>query len=319
MEGARVTIRERSHEDDPQIVEIFNANRPDRSPVSVEVYRHSLATIPEATGFRAMVAAHDGQVIALAEWNRRLYTVETDSYHLELTVHPAHWGNGVGSRLYDLALEDIRARGARRLFTYVREDRPAAIQFAVTRGFERTGFGNRSLRLDVQSATLHQSREAATRVRESGIRIVSLRELAPDEEMLRALCATDNASAASIPSSEEWVDMPFDEWRKYVLGGPGYDPDAFFIALDGERPVGLSSLELRPRNTASTGYTGVHPDYRRRGIASTLKLQIVEWAQEHGIEIIFTGNDVNNKPMLAINLALGFQLTVANVEMAKTM
>ena len=91
MEGARVTIRERSHEDDPQIVEIFNANRPDRSPVSVEVYRHSLATTPEAAGFRAMVAAHDGQVIALAEWNRRLYTVETDSYHLELTVHPAHW------------------------------------------------------------------------------------------------------------------------------------------------------------------------------------------------------------------------------------
>jgi GNAT superfamily N-acetyltransferase len=318
MNGDPFTIRERAPEDDPQIVEIFRANGPDRSPPSVEVYRHNLDSIPAQAGFRAMVAERTGQVIAVAEWNRRLYSAEPDSYHLDLTVHPAHWGHGVGSGLYDLALEDIRGRGARRLVTNVREDRPTAIQFAINRGFEQTGFGNRGLRLDVQSATLERSREAATRVRESGIRIVSLTEFAPDEAMLRALCATDNASAASIPSSEEWVDMPFDEWKRYVLGSPGYDPDAFFVALDGERPVGLSFLELRPRNTATTGYTGVHPEYHRRGIARALKLHVVQWAQERGIKAIFTGNDVNNKPMLAINLELGFQPTVTNVEMAKT-
>lgn len=156
-------------------------------------------------------------------------------------------------------------------------------------------------------------------MQESGITIVSLPELNPKETMLRALCDVDNASASTTPSAEEWKPMPFEEWRRYVLEGPGFTPDAFFVALDGDRPVGLAFLERRAGGYADNGYTGVHPDYQGRGIARALKLRTVEWAQAHDIEYIATGNDVNNKPMLAINVDLGYEPLPATIEFVKAL
>ncbi len=46
--------------------------------------------------------------------------------------------------------------------------------------------------------------------------------------------------------------------------------------------------------------------YRRRGIATALKLRTIDYAQQHGARSITTGNEENN-PMYQINLALGFQ------------
>jgi GNAT superfamily N-acetyltransferase len=59
-----------------------------------------------------------------------------------------------------------------------------------------------------------------------------------------------------------------------------------------------------------TGFTGVLPTYRRRGIATALKVRALTYARglltstgEH--PLVRTGNEENN-PMLQINLCLGF-------------
>src|SRR5947209_1042667 len=121
MNGAPFTIRERAQEDDLQIVEIFTANNPDRPPSTVEGYRHNLATIPPESGLRVVVAHRAGQVIGSSGWNKRLYSTVEESYRLNLSVHPATWDQGVGSSLYRLSMDDMQARGARRVFADVRE------------------------------------------------------------------------------------------------------------------------------------------------------------------------------------------------------
>jgi GNAT superfamily N-acetyltransferase len=78
--------------------------------------------------------------------------------------------------------------------------------------------------------------------------------------------------------------------------------------LDNGRYVGQSDLanENQDREHLGTGYTGVHPDYRRRGIATVLKARCIQCAQELGVKTIATGNDSAN-PMYQLNLQLGFK------------
>jgi GNAT superfamily N-acetyltransferase len=312
-------IRPRTPDDDEDINSILHAINHDRPRRTVEEYRFNLSAIPANARPEARVAEIAGRVVGIVDWQRRLYTTDAGAHTCAVAVDPSRWGHGIGTALYDVAIADLHARGARKVYARVRSDLPSALQFAVHRGFEQTGFGDNRSRLAVRDANLDRCRDAAVRVEESGIRILSITELNPDEAMLQAICDTDNASAATTPSSEEWSPTPFEEWKKYVTDGPFYQPDAFFVALDGDRPAGVAWLEMRTGGYADNGYTGVHPDYQGRGIARALKLRTVQWAQSNGVTYIGTGNDPNNGPMLAINGDLGYQPLPAMLEMVKTL
>jgi len=62
-----------------------------------------------------------------------------------------------------------------------------------------------------------------------------------------------------------------------------------------------------------TGLTGVDRQYRRRGLATALKCQVIEVAQRLGARRILTSNEENN-PMFQLNLRLGFEAQPAEVD-----
>ena len=86
-------------------------------------------------------------------------------------------------------------------------------------------------------------------------------------------------------------------------------PDAYFIAVDRDRLVGVSILMSDPldKSHLNTDDTGVHRDYRRRRIALALKLHGMAYAKSHGYTTIRTLNESTNQRMLKINERLGFE------------
>ena len=82
----------------------------------------------------------------------------------------------------------------------------------------------------------------------------------------------------------------------------------FFVALDGERYVGMSNLWKSQADPSElyTGLTGVSRSHRRRGIALALKLRAIDYARRNGVRRLKTWNESNNRAMLSINEALGF-------------
>ncbi len=311
-----ITIRPSGQNDYAAIADIANALNPDRPPLTVERYRAAIRSQPPEASAQSFVAQVGGQVVGHLWLNRLLYVPNPHSWYVELDIHPAVQGRGVGSQLFQFALDHLMEHHAASVRAYLCEDHPIARAFAVHRGFRETGFADRPSRLEVRSARTELSRIAAERVRHEGIRIATLDELGETEEVLRRIHALVTETAADMPASEERTAMPYEEWRR-VRVEEGERPDMVWVALDGERIVGIAPLVPRPGRSAFNHFTGVARSHRGRGIARALKHHQIEWARQHGVEYLFTENDVSNAPMLRINTDMGYRALSANVEVIK--
>jgi mycothiol synthase len=314
-----LVLRPRLPEDDERVVEISNAIHVDRPPQTVHRMRFYNDLEPPEAFFEMHVAEMDGHAVGYAEWSRDVYIEEPDVYWGTIEIESGYRGRGVGRALYGLMLESIGARGAKRVQGYIREDLPQARAFFDSRGFQPTGRVDRASRLDVEAAELDGCRQGFQKATSSGLRLATLRELgADDESVLRAVYAVDEEASRDMPRSTTFTSVPYEKWLEY-LNGPGYSPDCFFLAMDGDQPAGLAFLHLMDEGTgvAYNGFTGVGRAYRGRGIARALKLMTVEWARSHGMKFIYTDNDFENRPMLAINIEMGYVPTCAQTEMAK--
>lgn len=104
-----------------------------------------------------------------------------------------------------------------------------------------------------------------------------------------------------------WLEMP------YVL------PDALFIAKQGDEYVGVSDVsrfEAMPGGLTQ-GFTGVRREYRRRGLATALKVAGIVYAQSHGYQIIQTFNKPEQSAIRELNEKLGFEMMFENVTLER--
>ena len=111
-----------------------------------------------------------------------------------------------------------------------------------------------------------------------------------------------------------WPEHAFEELRQ-ELGETLACPDAaFFLAFDGETPVGFAQCQLRRdyvEGTESTpvGYLEgifVAKGYRRQGIARTLLRAGENWSKEQGCSEFASDCELTNTESLMFHLKLGF-------------
>lgn len=308
---------EKADSDYESVVAIVNANYAD-SPISLSEFRFRDDTWDAKYLHKRLVAERAGQIVGFATFGQPSWSFREGKFFFEILVYPEWRGEGVAEQLLDAVMAKLDEHEPTYMTSELREDQGYVVDLLLSRGYEAVMRFPVS-ELAVQSFDAERFAESGDRVRESGIRIDSLGTIAAEDPAWKQkLYDLEWEILQDVPFPEPLTKKPFDEWHSRVLEDPNFLIEAQIIAMDGDQYVGMSGLwgsEADPKKLY-TGLTGVLRPYRRRGIATVLKVEGIKFAQAKGIKVIDTDNEENN-PMLDLNKQLGYTEKPAYVSYEK--
>ena len=295
---------------------IWTANWPEY-PKTAEMYRYAAETRDPMSPFGRLVAAGDGGVVATGYFREEADSAATGKFLVYVQVRPDRQGEGIGRCLFDGILGHLDAHEPKILQSFTREDHEVGTAFLEKRGF-RISMKEQDSELDLASFEPATFAGVVKKVRESGIEIVPASELLKrDPDWMKKTWELHGEIIPDVPDDDVLTNEPFSEFER-SFKHPDFIPEGYFLALDGGRYVGMSSVLYRGVKKAEfyTRLTGVVRSHRRRGIATALKVRAHEFAKEWGAKVIVTDNEENN-PMYDLNVQLGFVPTKAWLQFRK--
>jgi GNAT superfamily N-acetyltransferase len=316
--GLRIRDFTRSEADYAAALAIDNACFPEY-PGTVEEMKHGDASRSAKIKHRRLVAERDGVMLGVGNYGQFEGMYHPRKFSLGIFVHPDHQGSGVGRALYGALLQALAPFEPISLRANVREDQARTLRFLGDRGFDEDMRSWES-RLDVPSFDPAPFAGAMERARQAGITFATMAELqARDPGHRQRLYELDIAAGMDEPHPEPITPVARESYDNWVFEAPNYLPEGNFIAIDGDRYVGMSTLRtsLADPSELYVGFTGVLREYRGKGIAMALKLLAIDYARQRGVKTIKTWNASINRPMLRINEALGFTKQPAWVSFVK--
>ena len=280
-------------------------------PWSLKEMRHEDETWDHTRFFKRRWVAVDGEsVVGGVHLNHRPWRFHADRYAFDIWVVPERRRCGHGTALYDTALATLRERNALAATAGAKESMADGVEFLRKRGWVEVKRDWES-RLHVGAFDPAPFATAPERIAGQAIRITTYAdELARDPETPRKAHELGEECRQDVPSLDAATPESFEDFQRRWIEHPAFLADAYFIAVgpDG-RWLGMSNLErsIDDPTFLWQGLTGVRREARGNGIAMALKLRTIDYARARGIDHIKTWNDTTNRPMLAINEALGFE------------
>jgi Predicted acetyltransferase len=264
-------------------------------------------------------AERDGRVVGSGSYGQSSGMYHPRKFYVEVNVLPEYRGQGVGTVLYRHVLEALEPFDPIELHTDAREDDAPRLRYLARAGFTEKMRESESV-IDVTAFDPADFREDVAKVEAQGIMVRPFSELdAEDPGARRKLHDLHWAVVQDIPHPDAITQVPFDVWVKR-FESPNFLPEGNIVALDGDRYVGTSVLyRSSDPDLLDTGMTGVRREYRKRGIATAMKVRALAYARQYGVSKVRTCNEQNNKGMLGINYRLGFKPTPAWIMMHKVL
>ena len=277
-------------------------------PNTVQEWKHRDGSREPGALFSRFLAEVDGFVVGAGlccePWRSRV----PGKYQVSCNVHPEYRRQGIGAALYEQLMELLAEHEATRIVARTREDQADGLRFLAKRGFQRVMRSPIS-HLDVGAFDVDRFAELMLRVAQRDIRIWPLARLAAlDPQWKQKLWALTRELYLDLPSHDSLAEQTLEQFEERSLRAPGFHAEAHFVALDGDRWVGTSSLWVpqgKPEKLY-TGLTGVVRSHRRLGLATAMKVRGIAFARQIGASTIQTDNQENN-PMYRLNLQLGFE------------
>src|SRR5919106_4630571 len=215
-------------------------------------------------------------------------------------VAPEQRGAGTGDRLLAAIATWVAERGVAELEGPVQEDDDGSLEWTRRRGYVEVGRNSR-LVLDLTPIDPPEPDPP------DGIEIVPWAER---PELAQGIYEVAREAVPDIPGEEDDDIGTLEEWLARDMQGASDDPNAVFVAREGDRVVGYAKLSLSPDapDRAFHDLTGVRRSHRGRGIASALKRTQIAWAKRAGYDALQTSNEVRNEPIRHLKEKHGYVL-----------
>ncbi len=304
---------------------------PDRPPDTMEHFRARLATGTKDRFPHLFVATMDARVVGCGQVYKPTWVGIQDCMTYDFMLYPNLEDLTVGEQAIHSLVETYvlnRMEGLEVgvLSLKVRDDRPTRVDWLEANGYVCLQSELNSA-LDVQGFDFAPWAGRIQAAEEAGIVFHNLPSLMQDDPKWRSKL------------HRAWMDVDADVPRPYgppsmteaefdnMLRKSGASPDTWMVAVDhteanaagGFGPyAAFTAANRMPGNPTvwDIRLTGVRRAWRRRGLATALKLKSIEQAHREGATKIVTGNEASN-PMLAINRGLGFVPTVTILQYEK--
>lgn len=314
--ASQATIRPFRADDYEGLVEVFNRADND-DPISAELLRHFDETRDPRCKQQRLVIEQQGRLVAAGEYDQNPGMYHPQKFKLNIAVLPESRRQGLGTALYDGLLADLSQHQPVTLRGRLRAGNQPALTFVSKRGFEEEKRDWES-RLEIASFDLSRFAGAVEGLELEGVVIKSLRNLERDPDMPRKFYALFSEVRQDVPRVEPATAISFENFYNWTFKAPDFIPEGSFVALDGDRYIGMSQLWKGDDSPdVFTGLTAVKRAYRGRKIALALKLRGIAFAQRIGAPVMRTDNDSLNMAMLRINDKLGFVRQPALINLVK--
>jgi GNAT superfamily N-acetyltransferase len=291
------------------------------SPNTMQSFKHNDNVRNPKHYFHRIMMQRGDDVIGYGGIMERFWDKVENTYVWFFYCKPEEAYTPLVSQFYEMALTRIERECGQIDIIYhdSREDRVEQVAFLEGQGYVLDNRYPRS-ELDLTAFDFAPYAGLGARMDSLGLTIKSGAELTiSDPDYQRKLYDLDWILEQDEPSEGEWIQQPFDEYVKSTFGHPEYNPESWFIAVDPEgNYAGISMLfadQFFPEKM-HTGWTGVDRPYRRKGVATAMKIKAFEYARAHGIKRIQTDNHETNH-MYQINLQFGFSPLPAYLDYKK--
>jgi len=220
-------------------------------------------------------------------------------------VDPDLRGKGIGSALWDRLMEDLKENGATRLVSDVLDNDTQSLVFSQHRGF---AIDQHFFNFELDLTTFDEFRYLPdiAILEASGIRFCALADFPDTQETRHKLY--DLNTSDMLENSETSTPWTFSIFEKSVFQAPWFRREGQLLAIDDDQWIGMAAVGLLPEtHSAYNEYTGVLPPYRRRKIATSLKVLAARYAHQNGAQRLLTDSNLRNAPILAINRKMGYK------------
>jgi RNA polymerase sigma factor (sigma-70 family) len=294
----------------PRVSAIASARAPNDVP-GYELWVNRRQKFDESRYFRRQYVVENERSKQIIAYGAVEQTIYLPKYRLLVLMDPQWLKLGVGDLFLDRLMDDLIEAKAVTVSCRQYGSEIELVELLKGRGFEEIS-RVLDLRLSVARADVSELPSLLDRLEEQGISISTFaEERARDTrcveklyELTTLLYQDDPGRGPLTPPGYNarealmWLEMP------YVL------PDAYFIAKHGDGYVGVSDVSLFEAvpGGLTQGFTGVRREFRRRGMATALKLHGIAYAQTHDYQIVQTFNKPEQTAIRALNEKLGFEL-----------